>query len=201
MELNLLSYNICNILLHFKLWLFDIYILLRLFALFFKINFTSDQRISLPSSLFHLSQVHSGSKHIFFSWYVCYNFARISFLSDLNCAMVSCVKSIFCIDNIISLFRLPLAKISAFDESFNFKIFLCADLHYYSGLLIQVMNWFCSFWKIQHKIIQHEKYNTKKYSKKKHDKIQHKKIQHKKYNKKNTRKKYNTKTFFFHFFV
>ena len=104
-----------------------------------------------------------------FSSYVFCNYFSGSFLSALNCGLVSCVTSIFFIVYVGSLLRLPLAKSSASCEPVNFKLFFCADLNCSSTLLSPVSNWFLSFGKIQHKnttLIQHAdtarttRYNT-----------------------------------------
>ena len=65
-----------------------------------------DHLISLLCSLFCLSQVHSGSKPIWFLLDLCCNFVSSSLLLDLNFAVVSCVTSIFFIVNVSLLLRL-----------------------------------------------------------------------------------------------
>ena len=77
------------------------------------VSFPSDQRISILCSQFCLSLVNSGSKPLCFSSVVFYDFFSSSFLCALNCALITCVTSIFCIVNVESFLRLPLVNSSA----------------------------------------------------------------------------------------
>ena len=73
-------------------------------------------------------------------------------LSAINCAMIPCVTSRFCIIYASSLLSLLMDNISASCEVFSFKMFFCAGSHCSSSFLLPGINWFISF----------EKYNTKK---------------------------------------
>ena len=114
------------------------------------VYFPSDQLILLLCSLFCLSQVHSGSKNIYFSSAVCCNFVSGYFLLALNFSAVSCVLSIFRIVDISSLLRISLAKSSVSCEAVKFYMFFCYGSHCSSSFLFPVINQFLSF----------EKYNN-----------------------------------------
>ena len=123
--------NLCKIVLNSVIISFlslGITVLLWWFTFFFKFTFPSDQLILLICSLFCTYQVHSASRSKFSSSNVCYNFVSSYFLLDLNCAVVSCVTSVFCTVNVRSLLGLPLSKSSASWEAVRFKFFFCADL-------------------------------------------------------------------------
>ena len=79
------------------------------------------------------------------SSYFCCNFLSSYFLFSLNCSFVSCVTSTVCIVDVRSLLMLPMAKSSTSCKAFNFKMFFCADSHFYSSLLFPVINWFHAF--------------------------------------------------------
>ena len=76
--------------------------------------------------------------------------SRVHFLLAFNCALVSCVTSIFCIVNFRSLLRLPFVKSRAYYKAVNIKVFFCADSIFSSSFIFPVINWFRFFEKIQH---------------------------------------------------
>ena len=104
---------------------------------------------------FRTLKIHFGHRHRHHSAWVLLLWQTEYFH---HCAVVSGVTSRFCIVNVGSLLRLPLANISASYKAVNFKMFFCADSHCYSSLLFPVINLFLSF----------EKYNTKNTTRIKH---------------------------------
>ena len=108
-----------------------------------------------------------GQTNFFLFSFLLYIFSSF-FLLALNCDVVACVTSIFCIANISSLLSRTLVNSSASFEAVNFNISFCADLHCSTGFIYQMINWFCSFEKYnignKTRKIQLRKYNTEKYS-------------------------------------
>ena len=129
------------------------------------VYFTIDKLISLLCPMFSPSQVHSGSKPICFSSALFCNFVLSHFWSALNCDVVSCVTSIFCIFKVSSLSRLYIQYRKMQREKYNMKntaqknttrkIALTINLTLTLTIFLQVYfyQWSNDFllWKIQHK--------------------------------------------------
>ena len=143
--------NIWKIILHnviASFFIFGISIIQWWFAFFLKFIFPVINLFSLSLSILSISST------FWFKTNILCNFFLISFFSDLNCAVFSCVTSIFCIINVSSLLRLTLAKSVTSCKAVYFKFLFCSDLHCSSSFFFSVISGFFSFERIKH-----EKYN------------------------------------------